>query len=266
MNDLLLVAIAIIIAIIIIGIIMRFVRIVLKVLGIIIIVAICLIAISGFFIVADVKEFKDQMRTEPLRWFLSEDGMLTAGMETVNFNEAQTTYFNSSELQSLSQSYSSMDYEALRHDSFKVVITDIELFRKQEESRIDNTERETELITNKDLIRILASQDPLVEQEQTVKLSRTLSIASTASKVKKSAFMLLVFNTVKNKGPFFIIDGFKKEQIIVYPGAKTFSFSKKIPAGLWKNTFGSLYPDRKDTEKEVNQDGTDGQADILEEE
>jgi len=241
LGDFVFIVVAVIVAILVLAVIMRFFKLVLRILATVFFIVLIIAVITGILLVNDVKNFKEQVTTREIKWFLEDNGSLTVGFQTINFNTNETTYYSQEQLEMFSDLYEEEQFDIIVNQSYRVIFTKVSLFETQAENQIENEMNETETTSNLELIELLKSEDPFSEGYSVLKKTKTLLNIDDNNKIKKRIFMLLILNTVRKKGPFFIINGYKKKEILIYPEYEDFKFTKRISDNLWKYTLGLIF-------------------------
>ena len=241
LGDFVFIVVAVIVAILVLAVIMRFFKLVLRILATVFFIVLIIAVITVILLVNDVKNFKEQVTTREIKWFLEDNGSLTVGFQTINFNTNETTYYSQEQLEMFSDLYEEEQFDIIVNQSYRVIFTKVSLFETQAENQIENEMNETETTSNLELIELLKSEDPFSEGYSVLKKTKTLLNIDDNNKIKKRIFMLLILNTVRKKGPFFIINGYKKKEILIYPEYEDFKFTKRISDNLWKYTLGLIF-------------------------
>lgn len=243
--DILVIIIVVLVAAFAIGILFRILKLVVKAFIFVSIVASILILMAGLLIFLDAKEFQKGFAERPSVYLLSEDGLVRAGLRV--FPDGSLALLEEENL----TAYNTTDLAMVQGTDFKMFLFDLVAFEdfvdlnvtvgnallnRTEVVAVLTSENSTKIISEKlyqGLDPAMRSQVPFAEFDQGVRerlgsdaYVRSMVFARLLEKAQGHAFIL------------FLANGFKHDQVKVYPKTVLFKAIHVLPADAIKNTLG----------------------------
>lgn len=225
---------------------------VLKAIFLIASLAAAILIISGFFIIADVKDFKDNFPNQPSLYLFEDKNTLLAGMSVVfGEEEPKPIFITKEQLTSFQASFEKNNLQAIIGNNYKLFILSSNAFKDIDKVKSGDIE-----LSRQEILTLLSSETPLdnfilaqigeaaPEQQREIykqKLKQEAGI-ETDAQFKGVLFMLLFGTAMEKQGPLFLFNQYKQGNIIIYPETTLFKLLKIIPSPLLEKAIIQMKP------------------------
>jgi len=182
--------------------------------------------VTGFFVISDAKEFKNEFPVSNNSFVLVDEGFVIAGFQMLNGSE-EPLLFSKKKLDNLTLGYNEDDL--FLDNNYKIFFVNSSVFDDAEGLVFIDY-----YLTYEDLINVFASDDPLSDLSKIIAGDnwleyRTLliNISGPDHEIKGLLFASLVSEKLSN--PSFLLSGIKSGELSVYPETALFTAVRYIP-------------------------------------
>jgi len=197
------------------------------------VIAIAILAIA-IILVIDVMDLQKNMKTDDKKFLLELDRRIEAGLiiGDVRAFEKQETFSFLEDIYQLNDYYIDEQFNDILGDSYKLFIFKEEAFVDIEEIKFGAVDIKTE-----DAFIIIKSFDEREEfaKRTGVQMEFIENLYATDNELETYLFARLVFSSLEQEGPVWLIQQIKKGNIVIHPKTITFLIPKLIPDNMFED-------------------------------
>ncbi len=191
--------------------------------------------ITGYFVVNDAKDFKENFPDGQKTFLLTKDENVEAGFVINGSDFDKVEFINKEDLDSLTLEVNANELDI--GDNYKIFIADYDMFEEMlnqgvsyEDFEIDK-ELADEIFSSNDPLTVLAKNaDP--EDWQSVRESLSKEIG-TGTRVKGALFAVMMIDGL-SQGPKYVLENLKSGNLEVYPESPLFMALEIIPGSMYE--------------------------------
>jgi len=191
------------------------------------VIAVGLIVVASLLLM-DALDLQKKFRTEDKKFLLDIDHRIEAGLIVGNVQgfEKQETFTFLEDIYQLNDYYIDEKYDELLGDSYKLFI-----FKRAAFSDIDEIRFGAVDLKTADAFKIIESFDEREEFSRItgVNMAFIEELYTDDNQFETFLFARLVFSSLEQKGPIWMVKEIKKGNIVIYPKTITFVLAKVIP-------------------------------------
>ncbi len=199
-----------------------------RIISIIWLIMFVVMVVFGLLIYADAVEMKEKMAEMPSLFLLQQDGRIRAGFSVMG-EEPELI----EKPRSFQQSYNDQEYDSILGSTYyKVFIFDFSIFNDTETLDIDEFSIPIETVS--DIIRANSSNDVFTEyiMGDGNAVGMNFDEIGTDANLRNILFVTLFGKKVEEKGPAFLLEGIKQEEIEVQKESIIFKTIKYFPSSI----------------------------------
>src|SRR3989344_6330370 len=182
---------------------------------------IIVLALAGFFIITDANEFQQRFPTEQSLYLLEDNGDVLAAF--AGFTEITTV--SAEEVKEYSDLLRSGDLKALHGENYKLFVIPLSWLDASGSIDLGIIEIPSTLV-----VSFIKSKDPIGEfSSQLALLGVRVDSLEVAQTLKTQMFTALLAIRLGNEGMIPLLDGYREDEVIIYPETSLFAFIKNTP-------------------------------------
>ncbi|RJQ15860.1 hypothetical protein C4573_06945 [Candidatus Woesearchaeota archaeon] len=228
-------------AIFVIIILMKLVKNVLKVILYVVFLTGLVLLVTGFLVVTDAKNFKNNMQNSSNTFILVKDKTVMAGMVVDRSQLQQATYLSKETINTFQEYYQNRSLDKLKGKTYKLFILNWSLMDDVK----TNLSLQGFTLSSADVQKILQSNNAIHDAASLIsqryhapEIQNAVKIQLTADfktdQQLKDAVFALYFNELFTGKALNMVKSIKNEEIVVYPETALFSAIHFVPSG-WIN-------------------------------
>ncbi|MBT5022279.1 hypothetical protein HON01_05630 [Candidatus Woesearchaeota archaeon] len=212
-------------------------------------------AILGYFVYLDIQDLQENFIESPKLFIIKDNNNALLGITLTEFDDLEKTsdFVSQSKLNEFSNYLRVKNYAPIKSKKYMLFIFDLEVFDSLPDQigfenpmgrnlKVDSQNALSDYFTKSFALELLKSQDPStlilkqqlgdkfdsIPEEMLDSMKAELGINNT-NIIKSAIFANLFSNLFELKGPTFILNEYKADNIVIYPEKLIFKIAKNVP-------------------------------------
>jgi hypothetical protein len=232
--------ILIILGLIVFIVVFKIIKSIIKALMIGLLIILFLVGVFSFVLYMDYTSLRDGFGDEKTMFILQNNGVVLSGLTSEKQEDLIYRVFESNELITVNEKYSSKSYKEIKGDSKRLYIVGINFYNALEDE-VTFVDQYADKMKKETIKKIMVSASPLesyvdlnkindsLNEDEKIELSEQFK---TDEDFRASLFLLSTNEILEQKGVKYIYKEYKKENVEVYPKTMVFFLINLIPSWL----------------------------------